>query len=110
LQNISKTLAFIITDFSVKMPKKLNQETSWCYDKNIKEDQWVQSGTEQAIPAPEARSIFSTPWAHSQDRINHCANRANTRGLTLLGAPRLNIKTLLYCFFMFPAVHHASKL
>ena len=36
-----------------------------------------------------------------QGRINHWANRANARGLALLGASRLNVKTLLYCFFMF---------
>jgi len=36
-----------------------------------------------------------------QGRIDHWANRANARGLALLGALRLNIKTLLYWFFMF---------
>jgi len=39
-----------------------------------------------------------TRW---QGRINHWASRANARGLTLLGASRLNIKTFLYCFFRF---------
>jgi len=36
-----------------------------------------------------------------QGRINHCANRANARGLVLLRASRLNIKKLLYWFFIF---------
>jgi len=38
------------------------------------------------------------PWKEGQ--INHRANRTNARGLALLGASRLNIKTLLYWFFM----------
>jgi len=37
----------------------------------------------------------------SQGRINHWAKRGIARGLTLLGASRLNAKTLLYWFFMF---------
>ena len=39
--------------------------------------------------------------ACSQGQINHWANRANARGLALLGASRLNVKTLLCWFFMF---------
>jgi len=38
---------------------------------------------------------------YSQGRINHWANRANARGLALLRASRLNIKTFFYWFFMF---------
>jgi len=34
-----------------------------------------------------------------QGRINHWANRSNVRGLALLGASRLNIKSLLYTGF-----------
>jgi len=36
---------------------------------------------------------------YNQGRINHWANWANTQGLALLGASRLNMKTLLYWFF-----------
>jgi len=36
-----------------------------------------------------------------QGQINHWANQANARGLALLVALRLNVKTLLYWFFMF---------
>jgi len=35
-----------------------------------------------------------------QGRINHWANRANARGLALLGASRLDIKRRLHWFFM----------
>jgi len=45
-----------------------------------------------------------------QGRINHWANRANARGLALLGTSRLNIKTLLYWFFMFLAVHQSPRV
>jgi len=45
-----------------------------------------------------------------QGRINHWANRANAWGLALLGASRLNIKTLLYCFFMSRAVGSTLSL
>jgi len=38
---------------------------------------------------------------YRQGRINHWANRANARGLALLGASCLDIKTLLYWFFIF---------
>jgi len=37
--------------------------------------------------------------ASGQGRINHLANRANARGLTLSGASCLNIKTLLFLVF-----------
>jgi len=36
---------------------------------------------------------------YSQGRINHLANRANARGLALLGASGLNIKTLPFLVF-----------
>jgi len=36
-----------------------------------------------------------------QGRINHWTNRANARGLALLGASRLNTKILLYWIFQF---------
>ena len=36
-----------------------------------------------------------------QGRIDHWAKRENARGLALLDASHLNIKTLLYWFFMF---------
>ena len=38
-------------------------------------------------------------YCHIQGRINHCANRANARGLELLGASRLNVKTFLLLDF-----------
>ena len=42
----------------------------------------------------------SRPYALSyrQGRINHWASRTNARGLALLRASRLDIKTLLYWF------------
>ena len=55
-----------------------------------------------------ALSICST--CYGQGRINHWANRANTWGLALLGALRLNVKTPLYCFLCFYAVHHSSNM
>jgi len=45
-----------------------------------------------------------------QGRINHWAKRANARGLALLGASRLNIKTLLYRFFMFSGCSPRVKI
>jgi len=38
---------------------------------------------------------------YTQGRINQWANRANTRRLKFWGISRLNIKILLYWFFMF---------
>ena len=54
--------------------------------------------------------VLKVTLAHMQRRINHWSNRANAWGLELLGPSRLKIKTLLYWFSCFWAVHHASKL
>ena len=57
----------------------------------------------QLVPRTEFKegtcSLQFFNW-RDQGRINHWANRANARGLALLGASRLNIKTLLYWFFV----------
>jgi len=62
---------------------------------------WASPGLNKQSWCWKKFSLINILTWHSQGRINHWANRANARGLTLLGASRLNIKTLLYCFFKF---------
>jgi len=49
----------------------------------------------------QKRQKLVTEMYHKQRPINHWANRANARGLALLGSSRLDIKKLLYWFFLF---------
>ena len=47
---------------------------------------------------------------HAEGWINPWGNRANDRMLALLGASRLNVKALLYWFFMFSGCSPRVKI
>jgi len=61
----------------------------------------TNAGTPNKRKNAEVMQSGAPAKGKGQGRINHCANWANARGLALLRASRLNIKKLLYWFFIF---------